>query len=195
MQAVASAPYRKKLSGEAAFASELAFAIALERCKHIVEVVKKADVDIRPGSSEVPAKLASITNGQLEVCKELILSGVSAQVAACKAFRIHPLTFNSWMEQGAKPQGPLVHRDFFLAIRDAVFMARAVAESRVFIENPEGWLMRGPGGRSLPGEPGWSDERLVKHSDETGDGPVRVRLEFTPRGARVLPAAKPEEDE
>lgn len=169
--------YKDRESGEVAFATDLAFAQALSRCKAIADIAKSAVPDIKRGRV-VPHSLANISTGQLEAARALIATGVSPQVAACRCFNIHPVTFNRWMEEGSSPQGPIVHRDFYLAIKQAMWDARAIAESRVFIENPEAWLMRSPMTRSTVDEPGWTEETVQKHTDASGAGPVVVKLEF-----------------
>jgi hypothetical protein len=134
-----------------------AFSAALARCAEIQAIVERAceksGLTLRKGKG-VPTKLARVTDTDIKVCQELMLLGVTPQIAACRAFRIHPVTFNKWMDEGRKTDAPPVQQAFYFAMRDAALVARMVCESRVFEENPEAWLMRGPGGRTQPDEPG-----------------------------------------
>lgn len=163
----------------AIFATQLAFAAALHRAQEIEEIVKRAIPTIRAGKRP-PVKIASITVQQMEACVELIESGVTPATAALNCFNIHPVTFKRYMEEGAREDGPILQREFYLAMRSAQARARAIAESRVFIEQPDTWLMRGPGGRTRDDEEGWTELRVNKLEGPTE--PIEVVVSFSPRG-------------
>lgn len=177
--------YKNPLTGEVAFSSPFQFAQAVRAANKINELATRAFGEITQFAK--PSGIERITKEQWKDCRTMIIGGTSPHVAAQLAFGISPYKFSEWMKLGRDEGG--LYYEFYQHIKAAELQARAVAESRVYVEDPELWLLKGPVGKTKPSDPGWTDEKINKlqgPDDEEGNPtPARMRLEFTPMGGTV----------
>lgn len=76
---------------------------------------------------------------------------------ACRAAGVNSTTFRTWLKRD-EPE----FKAFIRAFRQAEAEARSDAEARVFAENPEFWLMKGPGRKPVDEfDPGWASTTIV----------------------------------
>jgi len=101
---------------------------------------------------------------------EAIERGSYDYVAAERA-AINARTFYRWMASGEKyANSP--YRQFCQDVTKARSQARAIAESKVWKDNPLAWLRYGPG-KTRPDRQGWTERREVEVMGK-GGGPIRV---------------------
>lgn len=108
--------------------------------------------------------------------------GVFAHVAA-RAAGVSPSTFYAWMaaghaeekrvEAGSEPDpAAAAYLEFSEDVNRARATARGYAEARVWQDNPERWLLQGPG-RDKPGDEGWATTTKHEHTGADG-GPMET---------------------
>lgn len=85
---------------------------------------------------------------------QFVRAGAFETVAA-RAGGVHPSTLRRWKKRGEREPG--LYRDFVEDLEQTKAEVRAVAEHRVYEENPLGWLRLGPG-RARTGEEGWTEQ-------------------------------------
>lgn len=119
-------------------------------------------------------KITQLSSKMVAYVLLLIRAGGYKQQAA-KALGITCVTFNSWLDRGAKDldQGKSTpYSRFLIAVEKAEGEARISAELTVRAKDPLSWLKSGPG-KTRHGQPGWTDEVAVGGGEE----PIRVEHE------------------
>ena len=101
---------------------------------------------------------------------QLVRGGVF-ETGAARACGIDPSTLRRWKVRGRREPGP--YRDFLEDLERVKAEARAVAEARVFNENPVTWLKAAA--RDRPDEPGWTESVRHEHSGPDG-GAIPIEL-------------------
>ena len=102
------------------------------------------------------------------------IEGGAFDYIAAQAAGIERRTFTVWLRRGERSaEEPF--RSFSYRVREARARARAVAESKVYANQPFNWLRYGPG-RERPGKPGWTDSKQVDVT--TGGEKLQVSSHF-----------------
>ncbi len=143
------------------------FAEAIERAKELQRILQESlpNTPVRPITD-----LANITTEDWDKFKTLVLAGVTTSVAARQAFYMAPQTFKKHLANGDAALPGTVLGQFSLAVRAVESEARAIAEARVFYDNPREWL-RGPQGRNLEPQ---GDDWGSAGTDESGSNASTV---------------------
>lgn len=135
-----------------------------------------------------PCRLDKLTEKDLRVFLSSVRGGETPYVAAIYVLGIPARTFFGWSREVEKDQDceDPVKLAFFDHVHQAEAQARGEAEAVVFTRDPLSYLRHSPAGRTQKDRPGWTDERIVRHGNQNGDGPPTVRLEITVGGARTM---------
>lgn len=140
--------------------------------------------------------LWNVTARQMARFEDIVVNGLtgsggsgSIHRAAREALKVSYRTFWGWYTAGEDPDCPdPMKREFFSRVEEIRAKGGLALEERATKESATFAASRSPLLRGGKNDPGWSDERVMKHTGADGlsDPTLTVRLVFTPLGPKTI---------